>query len=209
MASLKTTHPALYRAYQFFAALKASLPAWAGGVKGKLTSEDQALVVSILPTAHQQRLFEGMPANDRRHALAVARTLQRADYDQPALLQAALLHDVGKSIGQPLLHRVLIVLLKAFWPAGLHRLSSPEHPDFERASHQPIAPSRIQQINWWRRPFLVHAHHASIGASWAIEAGCKPLAIKLIAYHEDAVAGELSSEAEILLAALRWADNLN
>jgi hypothetical protein len=132
-----------------------------------------------------------MPANDQRHALAVARTLRLAGYDNLALMQAALLHDVGKSMGQPIIHRVLIVLLEAFWPTVLQRLSAPG------------------EASWWRRPFVIHAQHAAVGAAWAKEAGCASLAVSLIAKHEHVVAPESTSEAEKLLAALQWADDLN
>jgi hypothetical protein len=99
-----------------------------------------------------------MSPNDQRHAVAVARTLRRAGYDHPALLQAALLHDVAKSMGQPIIHRVLIVLLKAFWPSALCRLGQP--------SGQPSS------FPWWRRPFIIYAHHPAIGAAWTEEVGC-------------------------------------
>jgi len=191
MTTSKTTHPALYRVYQFFVALKASLPAWAGGVKGGLSAEDKALVKSILPTPAQQELFGRMPPNDQSHGIAVARTLQQAGHDDPALMQAALLHDVAKSLGQPIIHRVLIVLLEAFWPAGLERVSAPA------------------AAGWWRRPFVIHARHPAIGAEWAGEAGCEPLAVSLIARHQDELAPDSTETEEKLLAALQWADNLN
>ena len=120
----KTNHPALYRAGQFFVALKAYLPSWAGGVRGNLSSQDTAVVKNILPTPSQQQLFARMSPNDQRHAVAVVRTLKDAGYTHPALMQAALLHDVAKSLGQPIIHRVLIVLLNTFWPAALHWLST-------------------------------------------------------------------------------------
>jgi hypothetical protein len=230
MTSPRVTHPVLYRVYQFFAALKATLPPWVGGVQGGLTTEDEGLVTSTLKTPIQQQLFARMSPHDRRHALAVVRTLQAAGYHQTALMQAALLHDVGKSMGQPLLHRVLIVLLEAFWPAGLRWLSG------ELAVH----PS-IQKVSWWRRPFVIHAQHPMIGATWAEEAACEPLAVRLIARHQEILSrsnfrgvrhayvpnnaargragssnldllilgGEPVSEEEKLLAALQWADNLN
>jgi hypothetical protein len=191
MTTSKTTHPALYRVYQFFVALKASLPTWAGGVKGGLSAEDETLVKSILPATAQQELFRRMPPTDQLHAIAVARTLQQAGHDDPALMQAALLHDVAKSLGQPIIHRVLIVLLEAFWPAGLEWVSAPG------------------AAGWWRRPFVIHARHPAIGAEWAGEAGCEPLAVSLIARHQDELAPDLTETEEKLLAALQWADNLN
>ncbi|MBN1218484.1 MAG: hypothetical protein JXM69_06140 [Anaerolineae bacterium] len=197
MTSSKTTHPVLYRIYQFFVALKAGLPPWVGGKRGDLTAADEALVTSILTTASQQHLFYRMPPNDRRHALAVVRTLQPSGYRQPALMQAALLHDVGKSLGQPILHRVLIVLLEAFWPGALSWLSGVGGD-----------PAVIEKIPWWRRPFVIHAQHAKIGATWAEAAACEPMAVCLIARHEDIFAAE-STEEEKLLAALQWADDLN
>jgi len=181
-------HPALYRSYQFFAAVKASLPR-------QLSPADAALVQSVLPTAAQQQLFACMPSNDQRHAVAVARMLQQAGHTHPALLQAALLHDVAKSIGQPILHRVAIVLLAAFWPALLARLAATE--------------AHVLAVAWWRRPFVVHAHHPSIGAEWAGQANCLPLAVSLILRHQDKLAGPPATPADELLAALQWADNLN
>jgi hypothetical protein len=191
--SAKSTHPALYRVYQFFAALKAGLPVWAGGVRNGLAAADENLVKSILKSPAQQSLFTRMPPNDRRHALAVARTLQQVGQTDPALLQAALLHDVGKSLGQPIIHRVLIVLFEAFWPAVLSWLA-------QDTSGSLI----VAQVSWWRRPFVVHAHHPAIGAAWAAQVGCDPLAVNLIARHE-----EKADPQDKLLAALQWADNLN
>jgi hypothetical protein len=56
---------------------------------------------------------------------------------------------------------------------------------------------------------VVHAHHPAIGAAWAEEAGCEPLAVRLIARHQEALASEPIGEVEKLLAALQWADDLN
>ncbi len=192
MMPAKAVHPARYRANQFFAALRAGLPRWAGGVRDGLTPDDAAWVASILTTPAQQQLFTRMPPNDRRHALAVARALQQAGYTDPALLQAALLHDVGKSLGQPIFHRVLIVLLKAFWPSVLNRLA--------QDTTQWLA---LEEISRWRRPFVIHAHHPAIGAGWAKNAGCEAGAVHLIAAHEK------TTGADERLAALQRADNVN
>ena len=203
MAALKASYPALYRASQFFAAIKAVVLNRAG-----LTPADEILITSILTTPAQQHLFARMSSNDRRHALAVVRTLQQAGYEQTPLLQAALLHDVAKSLGQPIIHRVIIVLLEAFWPAALKWLSETAGQQMAKASSSYIlhAPFSIPS---WRRPFFIHAHHPAIGAAWAKEVACEPLAVKLIARHQEQLTGEPAGEEENLLAILQWADNLN
>jgi len=193
MPASKSTHPALYRVYQFFVALKAGLPTRVGGVRNGLTAADATLVNSILTTPAQQHLFIRMPPNDQRHAVAAARMLQKAGHTEKALLQAALLHDVGKSLGQPIIHRVLIVLFAALWPAALNWLS-----------RDPTNKLALEKISWWRRPFVIHAHHPAIGAEWAAQAGCDSLAVDLIARHE-----EEPDPQDKLLIALQWADNLN
>lgn len=191
-------HPALYRSYQFFAAVKASLPR-------QLSPADTALMRAVLPAPAQQELFNRMPPNDRRHAIAVARTLQQAGHTEPALLQAALLHDVAKSIGQPIPHRVAIVLFEAFWPAALRALS-----DWQQNDAAPsFTDSQIRGIVWWRRPFVVHAHHPAIGAAWAKRAGCDSLAVTLILNHQQKPAAAPATAVEKLQAALYQADNLN
>lgn len=210
MVPAKTTHPALYRASQFFVALFSYLPTWAGGKQGQLSSADQTLVNAILSTPPQQRLFAQMPPNDQRHAIAVARTLQQAEHTEPALMQAALLHDVGKSIGQPIFHRVAIVLLEGFWPQMLDTLSKlPENSQPADSMTRRFADSQIRSVVWWRRPFVVHAQHPAIGAEWTKNAGCDPLAVELILKHQDKIGSQSTDENTKLLVALQWADNLN
>jgi len=175
-------HAIRYRAGQFFAALRPALSAedWAQ-VKAVLGRDTPAL-----------SLFRRMSAPDRRHAVAVLRAVRQAGEDHPALLQAALLHDVGKSLGQPLLHRVVIVLLNAFWPAALTTLSD-----------APLTTAR------WRRPFVVHARHSEIGARWAAEAGCHPLAVALIRRHQQPPPAEPLTLPDRLHRVLYRADGLN
>lgn len=204
MTSAKPAHPPFYRIFQFFAALKAYLPGWAGG---GLTGADTSLITTILTTPGQRHLFERMPPNDQRHAVAVARTLQEAGRHQPALLQAALLHDVAKSMGQPIIYRVLIVLLKAFWPAMLARLS--ESNNEQIANGEWYVKVEHSSIPHWRRPFVIHAYHPVIGADWAVQAGCDSLAVRLIARHQDSLTTAPVTVEEELLAALQWADDLN
>jgi hypothetical protein len=208
MSFLRLVHPALYRASQFLAALKAHLPVWVGGVRGELGSEDEAFVKTILPTTQQQQLFKRMLPNDQRHAIAVARTLQQAGYSQAPLQQAALLHDVAKSIGQPIIHRVMIVLLEAFWPAALAWLAGwtagAQTGELATVGRNVTL---LYSCSWWRRPFVVHAHHPVIGAMWAKETGCDPTTVMLILRHQDKLDDEPSQDK--MLAALQWADDLN
>lgn len=184
-----------YRSWQFFTALGAKTHA-------PLTTTDRQWLDSILTTPAQRDLFFGMSANDQRHGLAVARTLQQAGQVELALLQAGLLHDVGKSLGQPIIHRVLIVLLTACWPTLLIRLSTAP----------PLVDHSVGRRGfscwWWRRPFVIHAQHPAIGASWAAAAGCEPLAGRLIARHQDRVTVIWNIEDRLLLW-LQWADDLN
>jgi hypothetical protein len=203
--------PAFYRVSQFLAAVKTCLPVWVRGGRDRLTTEDGTLVRSSLTTLPQQQLFARMSPNDRRHALAVVYTLRQAGHHNPALVQAALLHDVGKSAGQPLIHRVLIVLLEAFWPAALQRLSKPTAAASERMIEDDhyVGDVSLERVSWWRRPFVIHARHAFIGAAWAAEAGCEPLVVELIARHQQPAGQEPVDSKERLLAILQWADNLN
>jgi putative nucleotidyltransferase with HDIG domain len=130
-----------------------------------------------------------MPANDQRHALDVLGALMREGYREPALLQAALLHDVGKvGTGLRLWHRVGIVLLSAGMPALLDRLGRDEPGS-------------------WRYPFFAHRHHAQRGAELARQAGCAPLTITLIQQHHDPVPEDQRETPEgRLLLALQAAD---
>ncbi len=193
-------HPLFYRPFQFFAALKPLIL----GLKINDSANELILVKAILPLPPQISLFNDMSPNDQRHAIAVARTLQQTEYNNVALLQAALLHDVAKSLGQPIIHRVLIVLLESFTPAILTWLSFPASLKKTGSNLE----STIRQISWWQRPFVIHAHHPSIGAAWAQAVACEPLAIRLIACHQEKLTA-IFSEEDKLLVALQWADNLN
>jgi len=174
---------ASYRAHQFFTALKPSLSA-----------QDQAMVRSVF-SEHRQALglFERMAAADQQHAIAVLQTLLARGEDHQALQQAALLHDAGKALGQPLIYRVAVVLLAVFWPAGLRQLAQ-----------VPLATCPI-----WRKPFVVHAQHPQIGAAWAREAGCSDLTVALIERHQEKPPQHPKTLEEQLQKALYEADGGN
>lgn len=110
-------------------------------------------------------LFQQMPPEDRRHALRVLADLRWRGAAAPELLQAGLLHDLGKAgAGVGLVHRVARVALKRTMP-----------PLWRWLAASPTG---------WRRPFWVVAHHPERGAVWAETAGAAPAVVALIRHHE-------------------------
>ncbi len=167
---------ASYRVRQFFSSLLA-----------RVSQQDLCQAEARLGSGARQ-LFRQMPPAEQRHALAVLRALELAGQTHPALLTAALLHDVGKSATwlTPI-HKAIIVLLGHFWPVALDWLA-----------RQP-APA-------WRRPFAIHRRHPELGAQWAERAGCDPVSIELIRRHQEPPAAQPQGEFEQLLAKLQAAD---
>ncbi len=116
-------------------------------------------------TPAQQALFLEQQPGDQAHALTVARTLLAQGHTDERLLQAALLHDVGKAPGVPLFFRTLLVLLKKLAPSWLARLA----PDTEG----------------WLAPLARSYHHPARGAERARRAGSAPEVVALIAQHQE------------------------
>ena len=132
-----------YRVRQFVNALDAYIR--------PLTPGERAEAQAWLPESAWP-LFDAMPRNDQRHSLNVLRTLHAAGHAEPALMQAALLHDVAKSAGGvTLFHRVAVVLIKIVWPDWFARVA------------QTPAPARSAP----RYPFWAHANHPELGAEMA------------------------------------------
>jgi hypothetical protein len=163
---------ARYRLWQLLASLRALFV---------VPKDDEA---RQLLSREEYALFRGMKRYDRAHGLRVFRHLQETEVDDPALLKAALLHDVGKSAGGesiPLLYRGAIVITKGF-PKLWTWLSQ------ERPAGDP------------RRPFYLYATHARRSAELARAAGSIDEVIALIAVHDDQ---EATGKARLLQAADR------
>jgi hypothetical protein len=173
---------ARYRAKQFFSSLRPSISA----------AELRLVETALGENPSTLTLFQRMSRSDQKHAIAVLQTLLDRGEEHPALQQAALLHDVGKALGQPILHRVIIVLLQAFWPAALAKLAD--------------APLTCPA---WRRPFVINQQHPQIGASWAEEAGGDPLAVTLIRTHQQKPVALPTNLRERLHQLLYEADGMN
>jgi hypothetical protein len=141
------------RAGQFFRALGA-----------RRRPPDLAAARAVLPPPLFD-LFARMPVEDQRHGLAVLGLLRAGGQSETVLLQAGLLHDVGKADGGVgLHHRVARVLLRAGAP-----------PAWRWLAGTPTG---------WRRPFWVVAHHPDRGAAWIEAAGGAPGLVALVRYHE-------------------------
>lgn len=167
-------HTALWRVRQFGHTLR-SRPDRA--VDGALQQ--------LLASEAQWQLLERLTPFDRAHHLRVYTLLLESGHDDPDLLLAALLHDVGKADERGranALHRAAHVFLRWLSPALLNRLA----------------------VNggWFRRGLWLSLRHAEIGAALAGGAGASERCCALISSH----AGP-PSNADSLLAALAAADN--
>jgi putative nucleotidyltransferase with HDIG domain len=128
-----------------------------------------------------EALFLRQTAGEQAHALRVMRTAAASGIQtgRLALLQAALLHDVGKTRAPlSLPERVAVVLAGRYWP-GL-----------------------MERSNW--RPFVTARSHPEWGAEMCAEAGAPPLTVKLVRLHQLPAAPD-----DKLLAVLQMADDDN
>jgi hypothetical protein len=141
---------ALYRGRQFFGALRPRVDADLREEAFRLLREPE------------RRLFATMTRRDQQHCLDVYRRLRQQGHDDPDLLAAALLHDIGKG-RIALWQRVVYVLLEAWAPGLLDRLAQPEG------------------AGWPASGGLYRCrHHSELGAKLAREAGSSDQVAALI-----------------------------
>ena len=146
-----------YRVRQFVSALRASVQ------PGDVIELPRYLTVA------EVEIFLRQDAVLQHHSLRVLQILENRDCCDAVLLEAALLHDVGKSEGRiGLWHRVAKVLLDAISQALSERLGSDD-------------------AGSWRYQFYVQANHPSLGAEMIRVAGGDSSVVDLIADHHTSV----------------------
>ncbi|MDX1600689.1 MAG: HD domain-containing protein [Anaerolineales bacterium] len=168
-----------YRVRQFISALT-----------DQPTPQRLARAAEILTPA-QLLLFRSLPVPDQAHALRVLEALRARGEDDPLLLAAALLHDVGK-VRCPLTvwERAIAVLVGRLAPQLLQRWGR-------------------GRPTGWRRPFVAATQHPGWGAEMLAEVGAPRRLVALVRHHQVEPAGISNGELIEGLRALRTADDRN
>jgi putative nucleotidyltransferase with HDIG domain len=173
----------LYRVRQFWGTLS---------IKKDHLELEQALA---LLSPEQRVLFTQMQPGEQNHALIMFCRLLEQGENQPDLLVAALLHDVGK-LRYPLspLERVMVVLVKAAMPKQARRWGQ-------------LPLNGWDGLPSWRKAFIVAEHHAVWGAEMARKTGVSPLTENLIRLHHHPHRQCADAEETSLLHKLWLVDN--
>jgi hypothetical protein len=175
----------LYRSRQFLQAFST-----------RSSPQDMELLTSILSPA-QVELFQQMQKSERAHSLIVLDELMTQGEENPDLMTAALLHDAGKTRAPiRLWERVMIVIVRVICQNCIQKWGTIDIDNPEKALG-------------WRRAFIVAEQHPDWGADLAAGCGTSPLAVSLIARHQEPLSPGASSLEDILLKKLQAVDGKN
>jgi hypothetical protein len=144
--------------------------------------------VSGILSVEQLKLYLQLPVYEQRHALNVYNTLVAGGYDDRELLQAGLLHDLGKydavnGRSIPVWGKVANVVLSKIGGKSL------------------IARLAREEPKSWRYIFWLQTHHEARSAQLAQAAGSNPRVVALLSGNE--------RHDDSAVHALRWADDQN
>lgn len=168
---------------------------------GRVRQTLQATFAWVLPldeqrakvylTEAQFALFQTMRRSERQHHLRVLDKLLKKGCDHPALMTAALLHDVGKTRARfTIVERILAVLVKKFLPRQFETWASGE-------------------AKGWRQPFVVSDQHPVWGAEMVAAVGGDVLVVELIRQHQTRLTHAPQNEFEKLLVGLQASDDVS
>lgn len=150
-------------------------------------SADDNLARKYLSDAEFE-LFMQMKRSDRQHHLRVLSYLLKREHTHPALLTAALLHDVGKStVKFTIPDRIMAVVVKKLFPAKFREWSRSD-------------------ISGWKKPLVVSAKHPKWGAEMLTAVGGDDVAVALVYHHQDPICS-VSEDLHHLLTLLKEADD--
>ncbi len=173
----------LYRLRQFWRTLS---------IKKDQLELDQALAYL---NPEQWALFTQQQPGEQNHAVIMFHCLLVQGENQPDLLVAALLHDVGKlRYRLSPLERAMVVLVKAVMPGQAYSLGE-------------LPPAGWDGLPAWRKAFILAEHHAEWGAEMARKAGVSPLSETLIREHHHPPCQDADIKENYLLRKLWLVDN--
>ena len=161
------------------------------GLRPNISATDIAYVQNML-NASQATLFFKLPLFEQRHALNVCQTLVQGGFGNDVeLLQAALLHDLGKAdpdCGRyiPLWGKAANVILQKLGGRGL------------------VAKIASREPQSWRYIFYLQCRHEKRSARLARAAGSGKRVVALVGNCQT-----LLRKQDPTALALKWADDLN
>jgi len=156
-----------------------------------ISTDERQLVTHFLPSALTD-LFFNMSLSDQVHSLRVLQDLLQDGQDDPDLLAAALLHDVGKSL-HPLnpLQRVVVVLANRLAPRWVIRMGQPAG------------------VRGLRKAMSTAVQHPRWGAELVSQHGGSARLVGLIRYHQEPANASSLADLKPYITLLQRADNRN
>jgi hypothetical protein len=159
------------------------------------TDPDKLEQAMFLLSKAQVKLFLYLQPGEQSHALVMYNKLLEQGENQPDLLVAALLHDVGKlRYRMNPVERAMVVLAKAVLPGQIQRWGSLPSSGFDSAPG-------------WRKAFILAELHAQWGAELAREAGVSLLTESLIRTHHTPASKQADDPDDSLRNKLWLVDN--